>query len=518
MALSYVWDRYSLKVVYDADSEPRSKITSYPGRNYWGGTNYSFDRSTGIFTITAGIQGFYVPATGTATMPTSGILYLLCGEQNQSTELLKAGNSGANWYFIGHGNTQSEVRMEDGSGYTAYRSTAKTVQGDYIGTVSSSSRDTYPENGISGNYYYVFKHVVTSVPAITVPGAAMIGQTVDISWEAADSAESYKLERRVDSGGWTQVYEGAGLTYADTVQVEWSNVQYRVSASISGVYGDPILSKTVNIVPSTTLRISMPEGNIGEIKGAITYTALSDAPRDAIYISEVFENTYSDYQRELTLKPGDSVTIPVSRFPSAAGGRFTVKAKVQISDNAWANENRQLSYTKTPTSMPDSPYRVERLQGKECDVMPQTLAEAVFMPDGKSVAAYMDFIKTRATVVTGSYVGTGDYNSGTGWGSSNPTSLTFDFAPKLLIIGWQETLDNGFFTSNLGERVTSDNYYSIYTGALTTQFKQYRGFGDPSGSYAKRPSDGKTITWYATGHANAQRNDRRYKYYYLAIG
>ena len=71
MALSYVWDRYSLKVVYDADSEPRSKITSYPGRNYWGGTNYSFDRSTGIFTITAGIQGFYVPATGTATMPTS---------------------------------------------------------------------------------------------------------------------------------------------------------------------------------------------------------------------------------------------------------------------------------------------------------------------------------------------------------------------------------------------------------------------------------------------------------------
>ena len=127
-------------------------------------------------------------------------------------------------------------------------------------------------------------------------------------------------------------------------------------------------------------------------------------------------------------------------------------------------------------------------------------------------------IVTAPTIVTGSYVGTGDYNSGTGWGSSNPTSLTFDFAPKLLIIGWQETLDNGFFTSNLGERVTSDNYYSIYTGALTTQFKQYRGFGDPSSSYAKKSSDGKTITWYATAHANAQRNDRRYKYYYLAIG
>lgn len=121
-----------------------------------------------------------------------------------------------------------------------------------------------------------------------------------------------------------------------------------------------------------------------------------------------------------------------------------------------------------------------------------------------------------ARVATGSYVGTGDYNSGTGWGSSNPTSLTFDFAPKLLIIGWQETLDSGFFTSNLGD--TSNNYYSIYTGALTTQFKQYRGFGDPDSSYAKKSSDGKTITWYSTHHANSQRNDKRHKYYYLAIG
>lgn len=139
-------------------------------------------------------------------------------------------------------------------------------------------------------------------------------------------------------------------------------------------------------------------------------------------------------------------------------------------------------------------------------------------PTASNSAANKQYVDEHAgaRVATGSYVGTGDYNSGTGWGSSNPTSLTFDFAPKLLIIGWQETLDSGFFTSNLGD--TSNNYYSIYTGALTTQFKQYRGFGDPDSSYAKRSSDGKTITWYSTHHANSQRNDKRHKYYYLAIG
>ena len=248
---------------------------------------------------------------------------------------------------------------------------------------------------------------------------------------AADSAENYKLERRVDSGGWTQVYAGVALVYNDRAQAEWTSVQYRVSASISGVYGDPILSKTVNIVPSDALRIYMTEGNIGEIHGAITYTALALDLNRPIQVTEVFENTDSDYQRELTLKSGDSVTIPVSRFPSAAGGQFTVKAEQEIMDNSWISENRQLSYTKTPTSMPDSPYRVERLQGKECDVMPQTLAEAVFMPDGKSVAETIGSPKS----VVGKRTGTSP-----GDGSLATVTISLPFRPKCLIYTQGDTM------------------------------------------------------------------------------
>ena len=139
-------------------------------------------------------------------------------------------------------------------------------------------------------------------------------------------------------------------------------------------------------------------------------------------------------------------------------------------------------------------------------------------PTASNSAANKQYVDEHAgaRVATGSYVGTGDYHSATGWGSHNPTSNTLDFAPTLLILGWLANMTRGLFTSNLGD--TSNNYYSIYTGALTTQFKQYRGFGDPDSSYAKKSSDGKTITWYSTHHANSQRNDKRHKYYYLAIG
>lgn len=329
-------------------------------------------------------QGKFYPTTTLSTledsryldrMPSSRDEYLI----DHGKYIMYNAGDGGRWMVT----DDSKLYHSEGS---FRRYVAEETYGELIQTVTSRNEAEYPKNGVKDGYYYIYQSAKPEISSIDVPDAAMVGQTIDITWESADSAENYKLERRVDSGGWTQVYAGVALVYNDRAQAEWTSVQYRVSASISGVYGDPILSKTVNIVPSDALRVYMPEGNIGEIHGAITYTALALDLNRPIQVTEVFENTDSDYQRELTLKSGDSVTIPVSRFPSAAGGQFTVKAEQEIMDNSWISENRQLSYTKTPTSMPDSPYRVERLQGKECDVMPQTLAEVVFMPDGSSVA------------------------------------------------------------------------------------------------------------------------------------
>ena len=509
MAQVYVWGKYNLNVKYEEDHSAHAPKQG-DINNFWVGKSYSFSAVSGKYTLNNALE---MSRENDAAQYPYAIDGAMAGDGVYYAEEAYGINKTAGW-ISSSGKLAYRIpdTLSGKISYPVYYG-VKTIKekGVYIEDVTSESENTYPKDGISGSYYYVFKYAVPGVPSITVPGAAMIGHAVDISWEAADSAESYKLERRVDSGGWTQVYAGDDLTYTDTAQAEWTSVQYRISASISGVYGSLTVSNAVSIISASALVISGADGNLGTIKAPVSYSVTSDTGNQ-IKVTEIING----HERTLTPTSGQLITIPVSMLDPGAGA-ITIKASVQAASGA-VNQTRNWTYTKTPLALPVDPYRVERMQGKECDIFPQTLAEAVFMPDGKSVAAYMDFIKTRATVVTGSYVGTGDYNSGTGWGSSNPTSLTFDFAPKLLIIGWQETLDNGFFTSNLGDRVTSDNYYSIYTGALTTQFKQYRGFGDPSGSYAKRSSDGKTITWYATGHANAQRNDRRYKYYYLAIG
>lgn len=239
MAQVYVWGKYNLNVKYEEDHSAHAPKQG-DINNFWVGKSYSFSAVNGKYTLNNALE---MSRENDAAQYPYAIDGAMTGDGVYYAEEAYGINKTAGWISS---SGKLAYRIPDTlSGkifYPVYYG-VKTIKekGVYIEDVTSESENTYPKDGISGNYYYVFKYVVPSVQSITVPGAAMTGQSVDIFWEVADRAESYKLERRVDSGGWTQVYEGAGLTYADTVQVEWSNVQYRVSASISGVYGDPIL-------------------------------------------------------------------------------------------------------------------------------------------------------------------------------------------------------------------------------------------------------------------------------------
>ena len=255
----YVWNKYYIKHVAKETVTSDKWYISFPVICCSG---YTLDN-----------QGKFYPTTTLSTledsryldrMPSSRDEYLI---DHGKYIMYNAGDDGR-WMVT----DDSKLYHSEGS---FRRYVAEKTYGELIQTVTSRNEAEYPKNGVKDGYYYIYQSAKPEISSIDVPDAAMVGQTIDITWESADSAENYKLERRVDSGGWTQVYAGVALVYNDRAQAEWTSVQYRVSASISGVYGDPILSKTVNIVPSDALRIYMTEGNIGEIHGAITYTALA---------------------------------------------------------------------------------------------------------------------------------------------------------------------------------------------------------------------------------------------------
>lgn len=373
MAQVYVWGKYNLNVKYEEKLLTDSpKLEDY--YNLLVGKSYSFSAVTGRYSLNDSLS---VREDDSAAQYPYAIYGASSGDQLYYAKNADGAIVSTSWGTI------ADVLSYTVSGksyYPSYYGVKVTKEkGAYIRDVTSESENTYPKDGISGSYYYVFKYVVPSVQSITVPGAAMTGQSVDIFWEAAGRAESYKLERRVDSGGWTQVYEGAELAYADTIQPGWTSVQYRVSAGISGVYSTPMVSNTVSIIPTSALVISGTDGNLGTITAPVAYSVTSDTGNQ-ITVTEIING----HERTLTPTSGQLITIPVSMLDPGTGG-ITIKASVQAASGI-VNQTRSWTYTKTPLALPVAPYRVERMQGKECDIFPQTLAEAVFMPDGSSVA------------------------------------------------------------------------------------------------------------------------------------
>ena len=106
-------------------------------------------------------------------------------------------------------------------------------------------------------------------------------------------------------------------------------------------------------------------------------------------------------------------------------------------------------------------------------------------------------------VAAGTYTGTDKY------GSSDPCSLTFDFAPKCLLIVSGEFNATGS-TSYTAQAILlgSSSSYTV-TGSVT-----YGNQANKGQVYVK--VSGNTIYWYST-NAQYQLN-AKCKYYYVAIG
>lgn len=208
-----------------------------------------------------------------------------------------------------------------------------------------------------------------SPATLTVPSIVMQGQGIPISWSQADGADGYILERKADSGAWTQVYSGANLSYADTAG-SWSTVQYRVKAGADGTYGDYTTSAAVQVAAASALVISGQDGSLGTVTADIPYTVSTDTGNQISLVQTV--NGAQMYSGQVT--SGAARSIPVMELPSG-NGTIVLTATVQTSGGP-VSVARTWTYNKTPISFPAS-GGVAQLTKSGANLLPKTLAEAV---------------------------------------------------------------------------------------------------------------------------------------------
>lgn len=166
--------------------------------------------------------------------------------------------------------------------------------------------------------------------SLTVPDGLTIGTQFSAVWGASSdgSVTGYVLERSVNGAAFEQVYAGSGFVYADTPDISWSTVRYRVRATDGTNVSDWVLSD----VRSVSNPYAPPSHNSSE-----QYTA---------YLAHLMRPFKKLVKLEF-LQPDDSVAFALGgagqKFPVAGRDSRTFLQSGSVSVNLANGPRRKAS-------------------------------------------------------------------------------------------------------------------------------------------------------------------------------
>lgn len=248
-------------------------------------------------------------------------------------------DGGSSWSQIYQGSSLSTTNtVPAGTNTVMYRVKAYDTQGSESGYK------------ISSQVTVINNQAPATPPSITIPNEVLGGGTVTITWGQASDPDGdlsgYELERKVDSGAWSQVYKGTATNYTDSVTRGWATVAYRVRAydshNATSAYAEtPTRSVNNNLPPEITCA-NASGTDLGEKSSGFTvsYTA-SDPDEDTVTVKESIDGTV---KRTFTATDAaNSFQVTGETFMKLLNGKRTLT--IEATDGK-ATTTHTLTFTK----------------------------------------------------------------------------------------------------------------------------------------------------------------------------
>ncbi len=161
-----------------------------------------------------------------------------------------------------------------------YATTADVVVGIRPAFVMPSNLE------IDAGGYVITNQPPTTSGSITVPVTVNGGDTLTVSWDTSTDPDGnlagYRLERSINGGAWTQIYQGTATSTTNTVASGTSTVAYRVKAyDAAGAESAYRTSATRTVVNNTAPAVPGSITVPGSIKYAAAFSVSWDAASDA---------------------------------------------------------------------------------------------------------------------------------------------------------------------------------------------------------------------------------------------
>lgn len=242
----------------------------------------------------------------------------------------------------------------------------------------------------------------TAPGSIDVQGVVASG-TATITLTAATDPDgtiaSYRYERSVDSGAWTQFADVNSLTQTDSVSGDWGAVAYRACAVDDAGEAGPYATSETETVNSGWVTIGGPDSALGQRIKPFTLTAEIGVSGQT-GVANITVTGHLDGKQVLstTVTQGQSASIFVDTR-TLATGQHTIQMTAEASDYLPANKAWQFSVPMD--ELPDG-GKAEQLWDDDGNaIFPRTTSQQVIGKNGLSIQNELDNFEKKFRGLTG---------------------------------------------------------------------------------------------------------------------
>ena len=237
----------------------------------------------------------------------------------------------------------------------------------------------------------------------TAPGSIEVsgvvgGSSATIALTAATdpdgTVESYRYERQVDGGAWTQFADVNSLSQTDAISSEWGTVAYRACAVDDAGEAGPYATSQTETVNSGWIIISGPAENLGSKPGPFWFKCSSSITGPAAETTgiSVVIGVDNEQKKSATVNAGDVVSHMVDTRLMSPG---THTIDVQATKDDYLPASQSYTFEVPVLVLPDAAV-IDFFQNPSAQaILPPTLLRLAIGEDGKDGQTLINAIEKR---------------------------------------------------------------------------------------------------------------------------
>ena len=196
---------------------------------------------------------------------------------------------------------------------------------------------------------------------------------------------SYILERKVDSGEWSQVQKSSLLTYSEEIDSSWTTVQYRAKAiDDSNVEGPYLETENYNVIKDILVIVGPKIPDFGAKLGNFNlsfYVLVAGDPLSNDITVNALLNGYSIYSG--TVSSEEIITIPIDTSSLNRGDNATLD--ITASKEGYTTVQEIYNFVLANVTLPKGGNMVQFQDSQEKPIVPVGKANGIFLSDGRDL-------------------------------------------------------------------------------------------------------------------------------------